>query len=510
MPGQVSRRDVLKLLSLLSLSSLVDRLPGVEEKNEGRAQSRETPNILILVFDALSARQMSLYGYRRQTTPHLTAFAETAAVFHNHYAGGNFTTPGAASLLTGTYPWSHRALHFFGTVGERVASRNLFRAFAGGPYTRVAYTQNALAHALLRQFQDDIDIHIGPYEFSLGDGRFLEQIFTRDETIARRAEAFLIEGTPRSLFFSWAYETSWQAYVRSVNQQHADLYPRGVPESFRIFYFLDQVIAGLAATLRSVRQPFFAYLHLLPPHAPYRPRREFVGRFDDGWTPVAKKPHFFSKGFSDEELSRSQREYNEYTAYADAHFGQLYEWMKQSGLLDNTCLVFTSDHGEMFERGIFEHITPTLYEPIMRVPLLIARPGQKKREDVYTPTSCVDILPTVLQIAGRPVPGWCEGTLLPGFGGPDARRERSTFSVEAKSNPKQAPLTTGTLALVKGQYKLIHYLGYPGYSDEYELYDLWNDVEELEDLYRSRKSIAAALQDELEARLSEANQSYLS
>ena len=65
-------------------------------------------------------------------------------------------------------------------------------------------------------------------------------------------------------------------------------------------------------------------------------------------------------------------------------------------MLDDTYVIVTSDHGEMFERGIRGHVTPTLYEPVIRVPLLIAKPGQREREDVYAPTSCVDLLPTLL------------------------------------------------------------------------------------------------------------------
>jgi arylsulfatase A-like enzyme len=100
--------------------------------------------------------------------------------------------------------------------------------------------------------------------------------------------------------------------------------------------------------------------------------------------------------------------------------------------------------------------------------------------------------------------------VLPTFGDKEAGSGRSIFSVEAKKNPKHAPLTKATAALIKDQYKLIHYFGYDGYENEYELYDLVNDPEEMEDLYSSRKSVAADLQSELEEKLWEVNQPYLS
>jgi choline-sulfatase len=208
-------------------------------------------------------------------------------------------------------------------------------------------------------------------------------------------------------------------------------------------------------------------------------------------------------------LDQQRREYDEYIAYADAEFGRLYDLMAQGGILDNTYVVVTSDHGEIFERGIRGHVTPVLYEPVIRVPLLISRPGQQQREDVYTPTSSVDLVPTLLHTFGQRVPDWCEGQVLPKFGGTESGDGRSVFVVEAKSNPKSAPLRIGTVAVIRDRHKLVQYSGYKGYEDTCELYDLANDPEEMEDLYASERRVAADLQDELRERLQEVNQPYL-
>jgi len=74
---------------------------------------------------------------------------------------------------------------------------------------------------------------------------------------------------------------------------------------------------------------------------------------------------------------------------------------------------------------------------------------------------------------------------------------RTIFVVEAKQNLKMGPLTKATVALLKDGFKLIHYRGYEGYEDEYELFDLNNDPEELENLYRSQKAVAEDLRVEL-------------
>ncbi len=505
----IPRRQFLKSLSLLPLVPLLRKSSPFIAETNSLPQSQGIPNVLILVFDALCAAHMSLYGYHRETTPYLTRFAERATVYHAHYAGGNFTTPGTSSLLTGTYPWTHRAFNLAATVAENYKHRHLFRAFAGETYNRIAYTHNLMANLFLYQFRGDLDVYVNPSQFSLFQSLLFDQVFPNDANIAYRSEDIILDANRErrsSLFLSLMHEIRGQLKEESLRREFVDLYPRGLPEIGNSFFLLEQVIYGLKEIISSSRQPFVAYFHLYPPHEPYRPRREFVGRFDDGWVPEVKAPHFFSKEETDKYLRDCWREYDEYIAYADAEFGRLYDFMAQTGLLNNTYVVFTSDHGQLFERGIHGHNTPVLYESLVRIPLLVAKPKQQQREDVYAPTSCVDVLPTLLQVTGQPIPDWCEGEVLPPFDDKQASSERSIFSVEAKSNPKQTPLTKATVALVKGQYKLIHYFGYDGYEDEYELYGLANDPEELENLYTSKQSVAAELQSELVEKLQAVNQ----
>jgi arylsulfatase A-like enzyme len=510
MSPQMSRRSFLKSVAPLLLAPLFSgqaRAVGVPQG--WRQQDQAAPNVLILVFDALSAKHVSVYGYRRETTPNLARFAERATVYHAHYAGGNFTPPGTASLLTGTYPWANRAFNHSGTVAEDYERRNLFQAF-GATWHRIAYTHNLWANSLLVQFRQDIDVYVHPREFCLFDGQIYGRLFQKDANIAYQSfEGFLtpsVQQRPGSLLLSLADEAWVSARRRTLNEEVANLYPRGVPGLWKQFFLLERAMDGIEALISNSRKPFLGYFHLLPPHGPYNTRREFVDRFADGWIPGAKEPHFFAEGHTEEYLNHQRRQYDEYIAYADAEFGRLYDFMVQAGLLDNTYVVVTSDHGEMFERGILAHQTQTLYDPIIHIPLLISRPGQRDREDVHTATSCVDVLPTLLEATGQAIPDWCEGLLLPGLGGRDHRGERGIFAVEAKGNPKQAPLSKGTAALIKGQYKLIHYFGYSGYEDRYELYDLANDPEEMEDLISSSKSVAADLQSELRGKLDQVNQ----
>jgi len=508
----VDRRQFLKLASLLALSPLLDSQESGWAIPAGSASGQIRPNVILLLFDSLSARHMSLHGYRRETTPNLARFARRATVYHNHYAAGNFTTPGTASLVTGVYPWSHRGLHRDGQVTRDYRDRNLFALF-GATHNCIAYPQNTLVHLLFDRFREHIDLYLPPEEFGLVGGTLPSLLFSGDPNIAYRSFEKLIFrdwSYPSSLLFAFAEKLKLLAGERIGQKELRVDYPKGPATmiQYKWLFVLEDVIDGTMGLLRGARQPYLAYLHLFPPHEPYRPHRDFIGIFDDGRKPVAKKPHALSHGLSQEELDQLRTEYDEYLAFTDAEFGRLYQFLEGTGILDSSYVIVTSDHGQLFERGVHGHITELLYEPVIHIPLLISTPGQQQRQDVYSPTSCVDLIPTLLDAFGQTIPDWCEGRVLPTAPGELSTGERSIFSLEAKYNPIHQPIHRGTVALIRQPHKLIHYLGYDGYDNEYELYDLANDPEELQDLYPSRSSIATDLQNELQKKLKEVNQPY--
>ncbi len=352
--------------------------------------------------------------------------------------------------------------------------------------------------------------------------RFSEYFLADDYFPSDHNAAFLGERTitrgqrgqdlqlPSTTFIS-ALHRVWRTHEKqSLRVEYQKEFPRGLPSTNAgpIQYLLEDATDWVQQQISAAPQPFMGYFHFLPPHEPYNPHKDFINIFTDEWQPVMKPEHHFSQGLTQNELIRKRKNYDEYIAYADAEFGKLVDFMRKNGLLDNTILVLTSDHGEMFERGILEHITPTLYEPITRVPLIISRPGQNKRVDVDSPTSCTDLLPTLLRAAGKPVPDWTDGQILPTFTNDEVDSERSIFTVESKSNPKSSPLTKGTVAMVKDRYKLVHYFGYDDFDDQFEMYDLENDPEELEDLYLESNTLAGDLKVELLAAVEEANKPY--
>jgi arylsulfatase A-like enzyme len=378
-------------------------------------------------------------------------------------------------------------------------------------YYRIGFSHNIAVASLLDQFRSDIDKFENTRELCLVDDYFADWLFPNDFTPAIHADGLISQrgGTNSSSLFLYEVYRFWALVQESILiKKYGELFPRGLPQNHNIFFLLEDAIDWSMRQLETMPQPFLAYFHFLPPHDPYTPRREFVDRFNDGWNPPPKPSHPLSDGQPDSLLNQYRREYDEYIAYADAEFGRLYDFMERNGVLNNTYVILTSDHGELFERGIWEHITPVLFEPVIRVPLLISKPGQQTQQNVYTHTSCVDILPTLLHLVGIDRPDWCEGEVLPTITGVELVTDRSIFSVEGKSNPKRAPLTKRTVSMIRGQYKLVHYLGYENYDDIYEMYDLNNDPEELNNIYFSQKSIASDLKALLSEQLIKVNSRY--
>jgi arylsulfatase A-like enzyme len=398
-------------------------------------------------------------------------------------------------------------------VAEDCLGRDLFRAFSDAGYHTTAYSHNHLVYYLLHQFRQDIEEYKRLSDLFLVNAEISDNLFFDDYPTAVQDE-FLIRGfhpgLSISLWLSFLDQLVWRIRTRPIAEAYRDEFPRGLPESANSGYFtLEDAIDWLKERLLNAPKPFLIYFHVYPPHGPYNTRNQFVDLFDDGWTPVPKESFPLGRGHDEQTMNETRRRYDEFIAYVDAEFGRLYDFMAQNGILDDTHVILTTDHGEMFERGVQGHETPALYDPIIHIPLIISGPNQTQREDVYSFTSSVDLLPTLLHTAGLPVPEWCEGQILPTFGDQDVDTDRSIFSVEAKRNWKYAPLQIGTVALIKDQYKLIHHFGYGGdYTHQFEMYDLANDREELVDMYSSVNPTASNLRHELERQLRVVNQAY--
>jgi len=501
MKPNFNRRDFLKLAGMAPLAHLAQAL--------GLPAAPDRKNVVIIVFDAFSASNISLYGYGRNTAPNIARLAERALVYHNHFAGSNFTTSGTASLLTGTLPWTNRALLFNGTIAKQLVRQNIFSVFKD--YYKIAYSHNELALTLLAQFAGDIDEWL-PQEllFLNSSEKNLKKIFYRDADVASMSWVRNMKINEAGYAYSLFLSRLVSFFDDKNVEAYKPLFPRGLPTaSGSGSFLLERAIDWIAERLASLREPTFGYFHLLPPHAPYHTPGEFVGRLrHDGFQPVEKPMDIFAteEGVNF-DLKRAY--YDEFIMYVDREFGRLFRMLEDAGRLKDTWLILTSDHGEMFERGISEHLTNALYQPVIRVPLLIFEPGRTERQDIYTPTSAVDLLPTLASLNGLPVPNWAEGTILPPYQKPSDAK--SVYAVLSKDTQHGEALKQASTTLIKGRYKLHYYFGYPEINggELIKLYDIESDPEELNDLFASKNNVARELLNELKIKLTEADKPYL-
>lgn len=504
MPTTLGRRDFLKLANYAPLGMYASRfLKGLNFQ-----LPTERKNIIIVVLDALSAHNMSLYGYARETTPNINRLLHRAVVYHNHIAGSNFTTSGTASLLTGTFPWTHRALQSNGRVIDPYPDRSIFSLFRD--YYRIAYSHNEWVNTLLEQFQKDIEEWIPREQLYLfSSDSVVQKVFQNDKDISSvawvRNTKIRDQGYSYSLYLSHLLSFLEK---RQVAEYHSR-FPLGLPTAHADNGFLlEYAVDELLTRLHSIPQPFLGYFHFLPPHHPYRPPIEYLDKFrGDNYRAIEKEHDVFATKQSD-PVGSTRKLYDEFLLYADHEFGRLVDALENSNALDNTWLVLTSDHGESFERGIIGHITEALYQPLIHVPLVIFEPGRTDRLDVHARTSVVDVIPTLAHLTGKNTPEWMHGSILPPY--KDNVEERAMYAVRSYPENINSPLKEASVTLLKGRYKLHYYFGYPKLRGKelIRLYDIEKDPEELVDLKDVMPQVTKAFLDELKSDLAKEDAPY--
>ena len=499
----MNRRDFLKLLSILPPAYLLPKI-----KLHGDQMDRK---IVILIFDAWSAKNMSLYGYPRRTTPNLEKLSNKAIVYHNHYAAGHYTYPSTASLLTGVLPWTHRGQWSNSQeLLDTFNSQNLFTIFDS--VHRFAYTHNKLADEILIKMVNAIDSYYPPATLSLSKTPWFDNLFLTDPDTSSvawtRALDILDDGYAHTLFLSRI-----NGFIREIaRRNYTEAYPRGIPEMHRNLNFLFKpTIDWALKQIKDIGSPSISYLHFLPPHDPYNTRIEFFNHFlNDGYSPPKKPVHTLSKeGLTYEKQQQSRQEYDEYILFVDAEIGRIMETLEQDGELENTWVIISSDHGEMFERGIPAHDRPTLHQPLIHIPLVIFPPGQKERIDIHSLTSTIDILPTLLHLFKKPQLDWLEGEILPPYGS-GFPQNRTLYSVDGRYNQTTGPFKNGAVAMFKGDNKLIYIFGNGGKyaplqgNPVFELYNLREDPEELTNLYKPDNPLFNQLFEEMQDQMRKA------
>ncbi|MFC1936416.1 sulfatase-like hydrolase/transferase, partial [Chloroflexota bacterium] len=219
------RREVLKISALFGLNYGLSSLL----RPPSRQANQPGTNVLIIVFDALSALNLNLYGYPRKNSPFLHQFAENAIVFHNHYSGGNFTASGTASLLTGTIPWTHRNIRLDGHPAKAFEKQNIFSLF--DTHYRIAYTHNHLANILLHDLNPQIDEHV-PIQELFKKHSLIMRLFGSDFYTATHVEKIIYDAklqVSTSLLMPRIYKSLINLQEEMLTEQYGEQFPLGLP-----------------------------------------------------------------------------------------------------------------------------------------------------------------------------------------------------------------------------------------------------------------------------------------
>jgi len=352
-------------------------------------------NLIIVVLDAARADRVGCYGYPRPTTPNIDLLAKESVLFARHYCQIPFTTPSTASLFTGQHPDTHRVTY---------------------PALEHEEPQETMA-AVLNQ---------------------------------RGFDTALFSSTPCASPAMGVGTHFQEAYYR---RRMPDEGPGFAPESL-----LGQFRAWLEI---HADERFFAYVHFLPPHSPYQQPREmtdlFAGADPPGYDPAALTPGRFEFPVYEETQPPNLAEppplpewlnlYDANLRYGDWAVAELVEMLRDKGLLDNTVLVVTADHGEAFgEHGYIWH-SHAIHQEAARIPLVIRFPHGRRQQVVDTPTQTIDLFPTICDLFRLPIPDGVQGaSLLPLIEG--KHRGEGAYAITTSLQPRKYMVRTDHFALL--------------------------------------------------------------
>jgi len=376
---------------------------------------RQHPNLLFLFTDEQRADTMAAYGNTRIEVPNLNRLSEESFVFERTYVSQPVCTPSRATILTGLWP------HTNGCTGNNIPLP-----------AEVA----CLPEMLLRG-----DYATGYHgKWHLGDELYAQHGFDEWVSIEDGYNRYFTEGMDRDKRSDYHHFLIANGFTPKSGVTFSRGEATRLPEEFGKPAFLAREASRFIRENRGC--PFCLFVNFLEPHMPfYGPRDDqhlpqevtLPANFDD--PPDETNPlrtrliqrGYYEKGFEGNPL-RTEADWRRMIAnywglcsLVDAHVGTILRTLDECGLTDETIIVYTSDHGDMM--GSHRLIAKTvMFEEAARVPLLIRLPGQRAQRHVAERVSQIDLVPTLLELTGQPIPGHLEGkSLVPCFEPGDAR-----------------------------------------------------------------------------------------
>ncbi|MFN2399274.1 MAG: sulfatase [Gemmatimonadaceae bacterium] len=321
------------------------------------------PNVLFIILDTVRALNLSVYGYARATSPNLDRLAQRGVVFDRAMATASWTMPSHASMFTGRWPYElvvgrkEQLLPLkVPTIAEVLRDHGYYTAgFVANP--RVSRISGLAAGM----------IHHEDFDHSFG-------MFLQSSALVRKVAS-----------------KKWFRRLTGYYQPLVRKNAREINEDF------------LAWLPSAEKRPFFAFINYMDAHAPYLPPPPFDTLFHRGVRGrrpplgeelnVARQP----ADFVDIEVAA----YDGSIAYLDNQLGRLFAELDRRGVLQNTLIIISADHGEeLGERGEFGHGHSQRLE-ILHVPLIIVPPGgARTMPRVSQPVSLRSVPSTVLEVTG--------------------------------------------------------------------------------------------------------------
>ncbi len=423
---------------------------------------RNRPNILLVMLDQLSPQSLPDYGHKLVSTPNISGLADEGVVFENFYCNSALCGPSRFSFMTGQ---ANHKIGAYDNASEFPASIPTFAHYLrhAGYRTCLAGKMHFVGADQLHGFEDRVTTDIYPGDFgwtpTWSDPRHIHWWFHNMLSVT--------EAGPydRTLEIDYDEAVAWHA-TRWL-WDHA----RGNDE-----------------------RPFMLCLSLMHPHDPYLAPRHLWDCYRDDdidmpavpyIAPVERDPFsrrmwdLYDRGeheVTEKHVRAARHGYYSMVSYADELIGQVMKPLERQGLLDNTVVIVTADHGDMLgERGLWYKMV--YFERSVRVPLIMRWPGRLNRRRVQQNASLIDILPTLLDIAydgkvpelAAPIEG---ESLMPLAAG------RAKGWLDTVFGEYMAEGTTEPVLMIKrGNLKYITAVGDPP-----QLYDTLADPNELRNL----------------------------
>ena len=428
-----------------------------------------TPDVVLVSFDTTRADHLSTYGYARDTSPNLTAFAADALLFTQARSPAAWTLPAHASLFTGMYPSRHGA-HL---AGGFLPGRSI------DGHRRVAFPlpeeRTTLAEALRDRgyrtaaFAANFSYLYRSFGVAQGFGHYDD------------APGLLFHVRPHVVHFVQRFAPGFCLKpFRSAREINA-----------AALAWLDGAPAG---------RPAFLFVNYMEAHEPWLAEPPY-DRWSRGLAGAARlaRTNLYTHAvhdFTDAERDFIAANYDGELLKADAALGELLAALRARGRYENALVVVTADHGEFLgEHGQVGHIGRMLYEPLLHVPLVVKFPGANRprgrRDDRV---QLIDVLPTVLGAAGAPIPAGVQGEPLLEVTHATVAEEDINPWLVAQYGPTY---DRAIRVLYDGPYKLI-----TTSRGERLLFDLEHDPEETDDLAARDPARTEALARRLDSAMS--------